>query len=236
MIEVNELTKRHGAEIAVDRLSFQVRPGQVTGFLGPNGSGKSTTMRAILGLDAPTSGEALVNGRPYACSPEPMREVGALLDASAVHGGRRAFDHLHCLARSNGIGTSRVKSVLEQVGLGGAGRKRIKGFSLGMKQRLGVASALLGDPGILIFDEPVNGLDPDGIRWIRGLMRALAAEGRTVLMSSHLITEMALTADHVVVIGQGRLIADAPVAALADRFGSLEDAYLNLTETAVEYR
>nr|WP_106396613.1 ATP-binding cassette domain-containing protein [Actinocorallia populi] len=236
MIEVNELTKRYGAALAVDRLSFQVAPGRVTGFLGPNGSGKSTTMRAVVGLDAPTSGEALVNGRPYASSPRPMHEVGALLDAGAVHGGRRAFDHLRCLARSNGIGTARVERVLELTGLGGVAGKRIKGFSLGMRQRLGVAAALLGDPGVLIFDEPVNGLDPDGVRWIRDLVRGLAAEGRTVLMSSHLISELALTADHIVVIGRGRLIADAPVTDLAGRFGSLEAAYLHLTGTEVEYR
>ncbi|GAA0961134.1 hypothetical protein GCM10009550_53270 [Actinocorallia libanotica] len=236
MIEVNELTKRYGSTLAVDRLSFQVRPGRVTGFLGPNGSGKSTTLRAVVGLDAPTSGEALVNGRPYASSPHPMREVGALLDAGAVHGGRRASDHLRCLARSNGIGTSRVGAVLERTGLAGVAGRRIKGFSLGMRQRLGVAAALLGDPGILIFDEPVNGLDPDGVRWIRDLVRELAAEGRTVLMSSHLIAELALTADHVVVIGRGRLIADEPVSALAERFGSLEAAYLHLTGTEVEYR
>ncbi|MFC9293884.1 ABC transporter ATP-binding protein [Streptomyces sp. NPDC057011] len=236
MISVNALTKRYGDTLAVDRLSFEVEPGRVTGFLGPNGSGKSTTMRAVLGLDAPTSGKALVNGRPFVTSASPMREVGALLDPGAVHGGRRAADHLRWLARSNAIAPSRVPEVLEQVGLAGVGRKRVKGFSLGMKQRLGVAAALLGDPGILVFDEPVNGLDPDGIRWIRGLMRSLAAEGRTVLMSSHLITEMALTADHVVVIGQGRLIDSAPVAELARRFGSLEEAYVRLTETSVEYR
>ncbi|MBO2462759.1 ABC transporter ATP-binding protein [Actinomadura violacea] len=218
MIEVRELTKRYGRTVAVDGLSFQVRPGTVTGFLGPNGAGKSTTMRVLLGLDAPSSGEALVNGGPYTALRRPLHEVGALLDAGAVHGGRRAFDHLGWLARSNGIGTKRVVEVLEQVGLAGVARKRVGGFSLGMRQRLGIAAALLGDPGVLMFDEPVNGLDPDGVRWIRGLMRALAAEGRTVLVSSHLMSEMELTADRLVVIGQGRLIADTSVRELTDRF------------------
>jgi ABC-2 type transport system ATP-binding protein len=218
MIEVRELTKRYGGTVAVDGLSFQVRPGTVTGFLGPNGAGKSTTMRVLLGLDAPSSGAALVNGGPYAALRRPMHEVGALLDAGAVHGGRRAFDHLGWLARSNGIGTRRVAEVLEQVGLAGVARKRVGGFSLGMRQRLGIAAALLGDPGVLMFDEPVNGLDPDGVRWVRQLMRALAAEGRTVLVSSHLMSEMELTADRLVVIGRGRLIADTSVRELADRF------------------
>ncbi|MBD2895249.1 Vitamin B12 import ATP-binding protein BtuD [Actinomadura sp. RB99] len=218
MIEVRELTKRYGGTVAVDRLSFQVRPGAVTGFLGPNGAGKSTTMRVLLGLDAPSSGAALVNGGPYTALRRPLHEVGALLDAGAVHGGRRAFDHLGWLARSNGIGTRRVAEVLEQVGLAGVARKRVGGFSLGMRQRLGIAAALLGDPGVLLFDEPVNGLDPDGVRWIRELMRALAAEGRTVLVSSHLMSEMELTADRLVVIGRGRLIADTSVRELADRF------------------
>ena len=236
MIEVRELTKRYGRSVAVDGLSFQVRPGTVTGFLGPNGAGKSTTMRVILGLDAPTSGTALVNGRRYRSLRHPMREVGALLDANAVHAGRTAFDHLRWMARSNRIPVSRVTAVLEQVGLAGVARKRVGGFSLGMRQRLGIAAALLGDPGVLLFDEPVNGLDPDGVRWIRELMRALAAEGRTVLISSHLMSEMALTADHIVVVGRGRLIAEAPVKELQARYPSLEDAYLALTATSVEYR
>ncbi|TDC87368.1 ATP-binding cassette domain-containing protein [Actinomadura sp. 7K507] len=218
MIEVRELTKRYGATTAVDRLSFAVRPGAVTGFLGPNGAGKSTTMRILLGLDAAASGEALVNGGRYPALRRPMREVGALLDASAVHGGRRAFDHLGWLARSNGIAARRVTEVLEQVGLAGVARKRVGGFSLGMRQRLGIAGALLGDPGVLMFDEPVNGLDPDGVRWIRELTRALAAEGRTVLVSSHLMSEMELTADRLIIIGRGRLIADTSVRELADRF------------------
>ncbi|XRQ16136.1 ATP-binding cassette domain-containing protein [Actinomadura welshii] len=218
MIEVRELTKRYGAATAVDGLSFTVRPGAVTGFLGPNGAGKSTTMRVLLGLDAATSGAALVNGGRYGALRRPMHAVGALLDAGAVHGGRRAFDHLGWLARSNGIADRRVTQVLEQVGLAGVARKRVGGFSLGMRQRLGIAAALLGDPGVLVFDEPVNGLDPDGVRWVRELMRSLAAEGRTVLVSSHLMSEMELTADRLVIIGRGRLIADTSVRELADRF------------------
>ncbi|WP_091675081.1 ABC transporter ATP-binding protein [Amycolatopsis marina] len=218
MIEVAELTKRYGSTLAVDQLSFTVRPGQVTGFLGPNGAGKSTTMRTVLGLDNPTSGRTLVNGKRYAEIRWPLHEVGALLDAAAVHGGRRAADHLYCLARANRIGRARVTEVIEQVGLGGVARKRIGGFSLGMKQRLGVAAALLGDPGVLLFDEPVNGLDPEGIRWIRELMRALASEGRTVLVSSHLMSEMALTADHVLVLGRGRLVTETSMTDLLARF------------------
>ncbi|CAM2800577.1 ATP-binding cassette domain-containing protein [Saccharomonospora xinjiangensis] len=218
MIEVRELTKRYGDVVAVDGLTFTVRPGHVTGFCGPNGAGKSTTMRAILGLDLPTSGQALVNGKPFRASTAPLREVGALLDAGAVHGGRTAFAHLHCLARSNGIGRERVAEVLDLVGLGQVARKRVGGFSLGMKQRLGVAAALLGDPAVLLFDEPVNGLDPEGIQWIRGFLRGLAREGRTVLVSSHLMSEMALTADRVLVVGRGRLLADASMSELAERY------------------
>ncbi|MBG6088957.1 ABC transporter ATP-binding protein [Actinomadura viridis] len=218
MIEVSELTKRYGRSAAVDGLSFRARPGTVTGFLGPNGAGKSTTMRVLLGLDAPTSGRALVNGRRYRELRRPMREVGALLDANAAHGGRSALDHLRWMARGNRIPGTRVTEVLEQVGLAGVARKRVGGFSLGMRQRLGIAGALLGDPGVLLFDEPVNGLDPDGVRWIRELMRSLAAEGRTVLISSHLMSEMALTADRLVIIGRGRLIADTSVSELAERF------------------
>ena len=216
MIEVRELTKRYGAKAAVDNLSFTVEPGRVTGFLGANGAGKSTTMRAILGLDRPTSGETLVYGKPYARIKNPMHHVGALLDAGAVHGGRSAFNHLRALAISNGIAGKRVTEVLEQVGLAGVARKRVGGFSLGMRQRLGIAATLLGDPGVLMFDEPVNGLDPEGIRWIRELMRALAAEGRTVLVSSHLMSEMALTADHVVIIGRGKLITESSMSDLAN--------------------
>lgn len=218
MIEVGNLTMRYGGTLAVDDLSFAVKPGLVTGFLGPNGAGKSTTMRAVLGLEVPASGTALVGGRPYTSFRRPMRSMGTLLDAGAVHGGRTARAHLGCLARSNGIGDRRVTAVLEQVGLTGVAGKRIAGFSLGMKQRLGIAVALLGDPDVLMFDEPLNGLDPEGIRWIRDLMRSLAAEGRTVLLSSHLMSEMALTADHVVVIGRGRLIADTTMESLIERF------------------
>ncbi|QQQ79000.1 ATP-binding cassette domain-containing protein [Saccharothrix sp. 6-C] len=218
MIEVRQLTKRYRATRAVDGLSFEVEPGYVAGFLGPNGAGKSTTMRAILGLDRPTSGEALVDGRRYAGIRRPMHHVGALLDAGAVHGGRSAYDHLRVLARSNGIKDSRVVATLEQVGLAGVAKRRVGSLSLGMKQRLGVAAALLGDPGVLLFDEPVNGLDPEGIRWIRHLMRGLAREGRTVLVSSHLMSEMALTADRVIVIGRGRLILEASMQDLQEKF------------------
>ena len=209
MIEARGLVKRYGSAVAVSDLSFSVRPGLVTGFLGPNGAGKTTTMRMILGLDAPTRGSVTVAGRGYRDLPAPMREVGALLDARALHGGRRAFDHLLCLAQSNGIARSRVDEVLRIVGLEGVARRRAKGFSLGMGQRLGIASALLGDPAVLIFDEPENGLAPGGVHCVRTLMRALAAEGRTVLVCSHLMSEMALTAGHLLVIGKGQLIADA---------------------------
>jgi ABC-2 type transport system ATP-binding protein len=208
MIEVHELTKKYGDVLAVDHLTFSVPAGQVTGFLGPNGAGKSTTMRMILGLDATDSGTATVNGRRYVHQPTPLRAVGALLDPGAVLAGRSAFHHLLALAAGNGIGRSRVEEVLAEVGLAQVSRRRAGTFSLGMRQRLGIAAALLGDPPVLIFDEPLNGLDPEGIVWIRSLMRRMAAEGRTVLMSSHLMSEMELTADHLIVIGRGRLIAD----------------------------
>lgn len=217
MIEAELLSKRYGGRSAVDRLSFQVRPGRVTGFVGPNGAGKSTTMRMVLGLDAPSSGRVTVNGMPYARLRAPLREVGSLLDARAAHGGRSARGHLLFLARSNGLPASRVGEVLELVGLADAAGRRVKGFSLGMAQRLGIAAALLGDPGILLLDEPVNGLDPAGIRWIRGLLRRLAGEGRTVFVSSHLMSEMELTADHLIVIGQGRLLADATMRDFIER-------------------
>ncbi|MET9613897.1 ATP-binding cassette domain-containing protein [Kitasatospora indigofera] len=219
MIEVNELTKRYGRRTAVDRLSFTVRPGQVTGFLGPNGAGKTTTLRMVLGLDAPDGGTATVSGVPFRDHPRGLHHAGALLDAQQVHGGRTAAAHLAALARSNGIAARRVEEVLEEVGLAGAARRRVGGFSLGMKQRLGVAVALLGDPPVLMFDEPVNGMDPEGVLWVRGLFRRLAAEGRTVFLSSHLMTEMEQTADQLVVIGQGRLIAAEPVATFAARAG-----------------
>jgi len=212
MIEARGLTKRYGDKVAVDDLSFTVRPGRVTGFLGPNGAGKSTTMRMILGLDRPTAGSVTVNGKPFAQLYSAMREAGALLDAKAVHGGRSAYRHLLCLAQTNGIPRKRVGEVLGTVGLEDVAGKRSKDFSLGMSQRLGIAAALLGDPDVLMFDEPVNGLDPEGIRWIRLLMRSLAAEGRTVFVSSHLMSEMEHTADHLIVIGRGRLIADCPMA------------------------
>jgi len=217
MIEVNEVTKRYGTTTAVDRLSFKVQPGIVTGFLGPNGAGKTTTMRMILGLDSPTSGEVTINGKPYRSITAPMHQVGALLDAKAANSGHSARHHLRWLARAGGIGESRVEDVLALVGLSEVADRRVGGFSLGMFQRLGIAAALLGDPEILIFDEPVNGLDPEGIRWIRSLLQDLAAEGRTILLSSHLMSEMEATADHVVVIGRGRLIADESIEAFTRR-------------------
>ena len=212
MIEARGLTKHYGETTAVSDLSFDVRPGQVTGFLGPNGSGKSTTMRMIMGLDRPDAGQVTLNGRIYRDLSWPLREVGALLEAKAIHPGRSAFDHFWALAQTNDIPSSRVATVLDQVGLSAVAHKRAGKFSLGMGQRLGIAGALLGDPGILLFDEPINGLDPEGIRWVRHLLRGLAAEGRTVFVSSHLMSEMALTADRLVVIGRGRLIAEMPVA------------------------
>ncbi|MEU2796054.1 ABC transporter ATP-binding protein [Streptomyces sp. NPDC007117] len=211
MIEAVGLTKRYGAKTAVDDLSFQVRPGAVTGFLGPNGSGKSTTMRMILGLDRPTAGHVTIGGHPYRSLPNAPRQVGALLDAKGVHGGRSARNHLLSLAQLAGIPAARVDEVLGVVGLSDVAKRRSSGFSLGMGQRLGIAAALLGDPQVLLFDEPVNGLDPEGIHWVRNLMRSLAAEGRTVFVSSHLMSEMALTADHLIVIGRGRLLSDMSV-------------------------
>jgi ABC-2 type transport system ATP-binding protein len=214
MIEASRLTKRYGNTLAVDDLSFIVPAGQVTGFLGPNGSGKSTTMRMILGLDAPTSGSVTVNGQPYSRYRRPLRQVGALLDANATHGGRSAFNHLKWLALSNNIASARVNEVLNQVGLSSVAHKRVGDFSLGMCQRLGIAAALLGDPSVLMFDEPVNGLDPEGVLWIRTLLKSLAGQGRTVLLSSHLMSEMALTADRLIIIGRGRLIVQTSVAQL----------------------
>lgn len=212
MITAEALTKRYRSTLAVDHLSFDLRPGVVTGFLGPNGAGKSTTIRMILGLDAPTSGQALVGGQAYRDLDRPLSRVGALLDANAVHGGRTAAAHLLAIAQSNRLAARRVGEVLELTGLAGVAGRRIGGFSLGMRQRLGIAAALLGDPAVLIFDEPVNGLDPEGIQWIRELLRGFAAEGRTVLVSSHLMSEMALTADHLIVVGRGRLVADTSMA------------------------
>ena len=250
MIEVRDLTKTFGSTTAVDHVSFTVRPGIVTGFLGPNGAGKSTTMRMIVGLDRPTSGEARVNGVPYARLRDPLRQVGILLDAKAVHTGRSARDHLLALAWSQALPNGRVDEVLDLVGLRSVAAKRAGGFSLGMAQRLGIAAALLGDPAIVLLDEPVNGLDPEGILWIRNLMKQLAAEGRAVLVSSHLMNEMAVTADHLLVIGQGRLLADCATAEFIERHTDpavyaatpdvakpalLEEAFMRLTAGAVQY-
>ena len=216
MIEAHELTKRYGDKTAVDDISFTIAPGTVTGFLGPNGAGKSTTMRMIVGLDHPTAGTVTVNGKPYAKHRSPLSEVGALLDAKAVHSGRNARSHLCTMAATHGISTKRVDEVIEMTGLAGVARKRVGGFSLGMGQRLGIASAMLGDPRTLILDEPVNGLDPEGVQWVRQLVRLLASEGRTVFLSSHLMSEMAQTADHLLVIGRGRIIAAGPVQQVID--------------------
>jgi len=212
MIEATALTKSYGQKTAVDGVNFIVEPGKVTGFLGPNGAGKSTTMRMIVGLDRPTSGRVIVNGKPYREHRAPLREVGALLDAKAIHTGRSATNHLLAMGATHGIGAARVREVIEITGLQSVANKRVGGFSLGMGQRLGIAAALLGDPATLILDEPINGLDPEGVRWVRTLVRSLAAEGRTVLLSSHLMSEMALTADHLIVLGRGRIIANAPVS------------------------
>ncbi|MFJ8211307.1 ATP-binding cassette domain-containing protein [Streptomyces sp. NPDC096033] len=231
MIEVSELTKRYGGRTAVDHLSFTVQPGRVTGFLGPNGAGKSTTLRMILGLDAPTTGAATVSGVPFHRHPRGLRHVGALLDAGHVHGGRSAAAHLSALARSNGIPRRRVDEVLHEVGLAEVAHRRVGGFSLGMKQRLGIATALLGDPPVLMFDEPVNGMDPEGVLWVRRLFRRLAAEGRTVFLSSHLMSEMENTADQLVVIGRGRLIAAEPVRDFAAR-GTRSGVVVGTPQTA----
>ncbi|MGW0214501.1 ABC transporter ATP-binding protein [Micromonospora chokoriensis] len=219
MIQVREVTKRYGAKTVVDQLSFTAKPGQVTGFLGPNGAGKSTTMRMIVGLDAPTSGDVLVNGKPYTSSTAPLREIGVLLEAKAVHPGRTAVSHLLSLARTNGIPRSRVDEVLGLVGLSAVAHKRVGAFSLGMGQRLGIAAALLGDPAVVMLDEPVNGLDPEGVLWVRDLLTGLAAEGRTVMLSSHLMSEVSRIADHLVIIGRGRLLADTTVADLVTAEG-----------------
>jgi ABC-2 type transport system ATP-binding protein len=217
MIEARGLSKRYGTKLAVNNLSFDIRPGTVTGFLGPNGAGKTTTMRLILGLDTPDTGTVTIDGQRYADMAYPMRSVGALLDAKAVHGGRSAYNHLLCLAQTNGIGRKRVDEVIGLVGLADVAKKRSKGFSLGMGQRLGIAATLLGDPAVLMFDEPVNGLDPEGILWIRNLMKALAAEGRTVFVSSHLMSEMEHTADYLIVIGRGQLLADCSMQEFIER-------------------
>jgi ABC-2 type transport system ATP-binding protein len=230
MIEARGLTKRYGPITAVDSLSFTVQPGLVTGFLGPNGSGKSTTMRMFTGLDRPNSGRATIGGRRYDDLRWPLREVGAMLDTRSFHPGRTAYAHLAALAAASRLPRRRADEVLGLVGLGDAAGRRAGKFSLGMMQRLGIAAALLGDPGVLLLDEPVNGLDPDGIRWIRNLLQTLAAEGRTVFVSSHLISEMAVTAQHLIVIGHGRLLADTHISELTADGGSLEQAFFELTE------
>jgi ABC-2 type transport system ATP-binding protein len=235
VIGIRGLTKHYGATVAINGLSFEVRPGVVTGFLGPNGSGKSTTMRIVLGLDRPDAGLAQINGHRYGELRWPLREVGALLEAKAFHPGRRARTHLAALAASNAIPLSRVDEVIDMVGLAGVAHQRAGCFSLGMAQRLGIAAALLGDPAVLLLDEPVNGLDPQGIRWIRELLKALAAQGRTVFVSSHLISEVALMAEHLVVIGGGRLLADAPLGHFAAGASSLEEAFFELTSGTTEY-
>ncbi|MFD9270878.1 ABC transporter ATP-binding protein [Streptomyces goshikiensis] len=232
MIEVNELTKRYGSTTAVKDLTFTVRPGQVTGFLGPNGAGKSTTLRLILGLHEPTSGTATVDGRSFRDRPRGLRHVGSLLDAHDVHGGRSAIAQLSALARSNRIPQRRVEEVLREVGLAEVARRRIGGFSLGMKQRLGIASALLGDPPVLLFDEPLNGLDPEGVKWVRDLFRRLAAEGRTVFVSSHLMSEMEHTADQLIVIGRGELIAAESLAEFSAR-GTRQSVTVSTPASAV---
>jgi ABC-2 type transport system ATP-binding protein len=235
MIEVRGLSKRYGPTVAVDGLTFEVQPGTVTGFLGPNGSGKSTTMRMIIGLDEPDAGQAWIGGRGYHQLGWPLRRVGSLLEAKSFHPGRSGRAHLAALAASNGLPARRVDEVLAIVGLTEAAGRRAGKYSLGMAQRLGIATALLGDPEVLMLDEPVNGLDPEGIRWLRSLLRSLAADGRTVLVSSHLISEMALTATDLIVIGQGRLLAQTTVAELSARSTSLEEAFLDLTAGATDY-
>jgi ABC-2 type transport system ATP-binding protein len=236
MIEVTQLRKRFGPQVALDGMTFTAVPGRVTGFAGPNGAGKSTTMRVILGLDAADSGTALVGGQPYRSLPHPMRHLGSLLDAAALQPSRTARNHLRWLARSQGLPASRVDEVLGTVGLDGVARRRAGGFSLGMRQRLGIAAALLGDPPALMLDEPFNGMDPEGIVWMRGFLRSLAKRGRTVLVSSHLMSEVQDIADHVIIVGRGRVIADTPVTGLLARWPSLEAAYLDLTRNDVEYR
>ena len=243
-IEIDGLRKRFGAVQALDGMTFTVRPGQVTGFVGPNGAGKSTTMRVVVGLDAPDAGTATIGGRPYRSLTNPLRHVGTLLDAGALQPGRRARDHLLWLAHSQGLPASRVDEVIALAGLESAARRKAGGYSLGMRQRLGIAAALLGDPAVLIFDEPFNGMDPEGIVWMKGFLRVLAEHGRAVLVSSHLLSELQDTARHLVVVGRGKVIADTTVASLiaaasgtaAGRPATLEEAYMQLTSRSVEYR
>jgi ABC-2 type transport system ATP-binding protein len=235
-ITTHALTKRYGRISAIEDVTFAVSPGKVTGFLGPNGAGKSTTLRAIVGLDHPTSGTALINGKRYAELKAPLREVGALLDAKSAHGSRTAYNHLRWIAATHHLPRTRIDEVIDLAGLSSVADKRVGGFSLGMGQRLGIAVALLGDPHTLVLDEPVNGLDPDGVAWIRELLRGLAEQGRTVFLSSHLLGELSLIAHQVIVIGRGRIIADRPLDELVTPGRSLEDAYTELTRGAVEYR
>ncbi|HUC56681.1 MAG TPA: ATP-binding cassette domain-containing protein [Streptosporangiaceae bacterium] len=239
-IEVTGVHKRFGSQVALDEMTFTVSPGQVTGFVGPNGAGKSTTMRVILGLDAPDSGTALVGGRPYRSLSRPLTVLGSLLDASALQPGRTARDHLLWLAHSQGLGARRVGDVLEEAGLTGVAKRKAGGYSLGMRQRLGIAAAMLGDPAAIMLDEPFNGMDPEGIVWMRGFLRSLAGQGRAVLVSSHLLSELEDTADRLVVVGRGKVIADTTVAALVSSASgqrvTLEQAYLELTRNAVEFR
>lgn len=234
-IEIAGLHKRFGSTVALDGVTFTVRPGEVTGFIGPNGAGKSTTMRSVLGLDTPDSGTALIGGKPYASLERPLTKVGSLLDAGALQPSRSARNHLLWLAHSQGLNASQVDAALERTGLGSAAKRKAGTFSLGMRQRLGIAAALLGDPAILILDEPFNGMDPEGIVWMRGFLRSLAAQGRTVLVSSHLISEMAHTAEDLVVVGQGRLLAQTTVARLSAGSSSLEEAFFQLTDGATDY-
>lgn len=235
MIQLDRLTKRYGGATVVQDLSATIRPGRVTGFLGPNGAGKSTTLRMLLGLTRPTSGRATVGGRRYPDLPDPLRRVGALLEATPVHQERTARQHLRALAHTHGLPDSRVSQVLTRAGIDTAADRRAGRFSLGMRQRLGIAGALLGDPAVIVLDEPTNGLDPDGVHWLRLLLHELAAQGRTVLVSSHLLSEMALTAHHLLILGRGRLLADAPLTDLRAADGSLEPAYLALTRDSVEF-
>jgi ABC-2 type transport system ATP-binding protein len=236
VIEVRQLRKRYGPATALDGMTFTALPGRVTGFAGPNGAGKSTTMRVIVGLDRPDSGTALVEGKPYASLEHPMRHVGSLLDAGALQPGRSGRNHLRWLARSQDLPSRRVAEVLDITGLSVVAGRRCGGYSLGMRQRLGIAAALLGDPPVLMFDEPFNGMDPEGIVWLRGFLRSLAGAGRTVLVSSHLMSELQDAADHVIVIGRGRVIADRPVPEILSRWHSLEHAYLELTKDSVQFR
>lgn len=235
VIETTNLTKRYGSTTAVDALTFTAKPGLVTGFLGPNGAGKSTTMRVILGLDRPDAGRALVAGRPYQSYARPLHELGALLEAGSVHPGRTGYHHLLWLAQTHGIGKRRITEVLELVGLSDVGGRRVGTYSLGMRRRLGVAAALLGDPGTVLLDEPMNGLDPQGMVWVRQLLRTLADEGRTVLVSSHLMSEMDRVSDELIVIGRGRLVADTTPTELRAGYDTLEDAFLELTRTDIEF-